>query len=83
VDRVGFLLGAGFSAPLGLPVMSNFFLKSKDLFASDPTRYGHFSEMFDKIRDMFLIEVMRMVRTTHRNTVRNWSGSPRSAAEEK
>jgi hypothetical protein len=52
VDRVVYLLGAGFSAPLGLPVMSNFLLKSKDLFASDPTRYGHFSEVFDKIRDM-------------------------------
>jgi hypothetical protein len=37
VDRVVYLLGAGFSAPLGLPVMSNFLMKSKDLFEPQQT----------------------------------------------
>jgi hypothetical protein len=52
VDRVVYLLGAGFSAPLGLPVMSNFLLKSKDLFASNPARYAHFSQVFNKVNEM-------------------------------
>ena len=42
-------MGAGFSAPAGLPVMSNFLLKSKDLYFKDQTRYKHFEEVFKKI----------------------------------
>lgn len=41
-DKVVYLFGAGFSAPLGLPVMSNFLMKSKDLYVSDPERYRTF-----------------------------------------
>jgi len=36
LEKVVYLLGAGFSAPLGLPVMSNFLEKSKDIYFADP-----------------------------------------------
>ena len=32
-EKVVYILGAGFSAPFGLPVMSNFLEKSKDIYA--------------------------------------------------
>ncbi|MCJ7585422.1 MAG: hypothetical protein MUO30_11730 [Anaerolineales bacterium] len=50
MDNVVYMLGAGFSAPLGLPVMSNFIEMSKDLYASDNIMYRHFSKVFDSIR---------------------------------
>jgi hypothetical protein len=49
MERIVYLLGAGFSAPLGLPVMSTFLFKSKDMFAVDPVKYGHFKDVFDTI----------------------------------
>ena len=49
MDRVVYWLGAGFSAPLGLPVMRDFVTKSKDQYASDPDRYGHFGTIFKQI----------------------------------
>jgi hypothetical protein len=52
MEKVVYLLGAGFSAPLGLPVMSNFLIKSKDAFAQDPSKYTHFTKVFDTIKAM-------------------------------
>lgn len=52
MDRVVYLLGAGFSAPLGLPVMRNFLTKSKDMYASDQVRFSHFREVFDYIQEL-------------------------------
>ena len=52
MDRVCYILGAGFSAPLGLPVMSNFFMKSKDMFFAHPEKYGHFQKVFDEVKKM-------------------------------
>ena len=40
-DRGVYIVGAGFSAPLGLPVMSNFLMKSKDMYPLDPERFGY------------------------------------------
>jgi len=51
-ETVVYILGAGFSAPLGLPVMSNFILRSKDLYADDPERYKHFSQVFNRLDSM-------------------------------
>lgn len=51
-ENVVYVLGAGFSAPLGLPVMRNFLVRSKDLFAAEPERFAHFAEVFDKIDRM-------------------------------
>ena len=51
MTNVVYFLGAGFSAPLGLPLVSNFIDKSKDLFAENATRYGYFQEIFNFIRE--------------------------------
>jgi NAD-dependent SIR2 family protein deacetylase len=53
-DKVVYLLGAGFSAPLGLPVMSNFRMKSEEMFASDPKAYPHFENVFKTIKELSL-----------------------------
>jgi hypothetical protein len=45
-ENVVFIFGAGFSAPLGLPVVSNFYEKSKDLFETDPNTY-QFKSIFE------------------------------------
>ncbi len=52
MDRVCYILGAGFSAPLGLPLMNTFLVKSKDMFAAEPGRYPHFKEVFEQVERM-------------------------------
>ena len=32
MEKITYVLGAGFSAPLGIPVMRDFLTKSKDLY---------------------------------------------------
>ncbi|MGI9558132.1 MAG: SIR2 family protein [Thermodesulfobacteriota bacterium] len=49
MKRIVYITGAGFSAPLGLPLISNFFEKAKDLHSQDPKNSGY-------------IELDRMVR---------------------
>src|SRR5207253_2975718 len=44
--------GAGFSAPLGLPVMSNFLEVSREQHVRRPTEYAHFRDIFDRLRDL-------------------------------
>jgi len=51
-DEVVYLLGAGYSASLGLPVMSNFLMRSKDISFSDPERFSNFKEVFDTIKEL-------------------------------
>jgi hypothetical protein len=45
-EHVVYLLGAGFSAPLGLPVMANFVSKSKDQYVEAAAKYKHFEDVF-------------------------------------
>lgn len=52
MNKVVYILGAGFSAPLGLPVMSNFLEKAKDMHEEDPVKYKEFKYIFDKIGDI-------------------------------
>lgn len=52
MDRITYVIGAGFSAPAGLPVMSNFLAKSKDLYYSDPDRFRDFGKVFEQIRNL-------------------------------
>ena len=52
MEKVTYILGAGFSAPLGLPVMQDFLAKSKDLYFSDPRRYRHFQRVFELVRNL-------------------------------
>jgi hypothetical protein len=56
MEHVVYLLGAGFSAPLGLPVMRTFLMRSKDMYASEPDRYSHFREVFECINELARIE---------------------------
>jgi hypothetical protein len=51
-EKVVYFLGAGFSAPMGLPVMNNFLIHSKDLYLSNPDKYHHFGEVFKTIDAM-------------------------------
>jgi SIR2-like domain len=51
-EHVVYLLGAGFSAPAGLPVMANFVSLSKDQFASSSDTLQHYArtyEIFDRL----------------------------------
>jgi len=55
MENVVYFLGAGFSAPLGLPVMSNFLEMSKDQFAatrgnSEGEKYEYFSQIYEDIK---------------------------------
>lgn len=52
MERVMYLLGAGFSAPLGIPVMNNFLIKSKDMYFQNSDKYGYFEEVFKTITEM-------------------------------
>lgn len=52
MEKVVYFIGAGFSAPLGLPVMNNFLVKSKDMFSIYPNEYKHFRDVFDTIQEM-------------------------------
>lgn len=48
MEKIVYILGAGFSAPLGLPVMSNFLQKSKDQYFEQPAKYAHFNNIFEQ-----------------------------------
>jgi hypothetical protein len=52
MERIVYLLGAGFSAPLGIPVVRNFLERSKDLYFQDQDKYTHFKQVFDTIREL-------------------------------
>jgi len=52
MNKVVYILGAGFSANLGIPVMSDFLIKAKDLFFEEPEKYRYFREVFSKIREL-------------------------------
>jgi hypothetical protein len=50
MENVVYLIGAGFSAPLGLPVMNNFLLRAKDMYFGDKERFKGFSEVFEMLQ---------------------------------
>jgi hypothetical protein len=52
MDKVVYIVGAGFSAPLGVPVMGNFLFKSKDLYFNEPEKYSHFNQVFKTINKL-------------------------------
>ncbi len=56
MDNVVYVLGAGFSAPLGLPVTSNFMEAAQDMYIAEPARYGHFREIFEFARSFGAIK---------------------------
>ena len=52
MEKVVYILGAGFSAPLGLPVMNNFLTKSKDMYFINSEKYSYFKNVFEMIKEM-------------------------------
>lgn len=50
--KIVYILGAGFSAPLGIPLIRNFLSKAKDLYFTDPSKYPYFENVFRTIRDL-------------------------------
>lgn len=56
MEKIVYVLGAGFSAPLGLPVMSNFLEKSKDLYFGDPAKFDYFKIVFKRLQDLSIIK---------------------------
>lgn len=56
MEKVVYLLGAGFSPPLGIPVMRNFLTKSRDLYYSDQVKFAHFQEIFSTINELSVIK---------------------------
>jgi len=49
-QNVVYFIGAGFSAPFGLPVMSNFIDKARDLYFSDTTKYKELKPTLELIQ---------------------------------
>jgi len=54
--RIVYFLGAGFSAPLGLPVMRDFLIKSKDMYFRDPDKWDHFFQIFQTISKLHVVK---------------------------
>jgi hypothetical protein len=57
MDKVVYVLGAGFSRPLGLPIMSDFMDKGKDMYSVDPSKYQHFQKVFRSIKELAYIKM--------------------------
>jgi hypothetical protein len=56
MEKITYILGAGFSAPAGLPLMNNFILKAKDMYYSDPEKFNYFLKIFEKIDSLSKIK---------------------------
>jgi hypothetical protein len=56
LNNVVYILGAGFGAPLGIPVMSNFISKAKDALANEPSEYAHFRKVFSAIDRLSVVK---------------------------
>jgi hypothetical protein len=52
MEKVVYILGAGFSRPLGLPLMSDFLIKSKDMFFVEPEKYKYFQDVLSTIQSI-------------------------------
>ncbi|MFC1717334.1 hypothetical protein ACFL6S_26985 [Candidatus Poribacteria bacterium] len=49
MEKVVYILGAGFSAPFGLPLMRNFYRMSKDMYERDPQGRELFADVFKEM----------------------------------
>lgn len=46
-DKNVYILGAGFSKELGLPLQDDFLMLAKEVYFRDPDKYKHFKEVFN------------------------------------
>jgi NAD-dependent SIR2 family protein deacetylase len=56
VENVVYITGAGFSRPLGLPLMFDFIEKARDLYNSNKAEYKSFKDIFDSIHGLSYIK---------------------------
>jgi hypothetical protein len=49
MEKILYILGAGFSAPLGIPLVGNFLEKSKDIYFNDSKSFSHFLNVYNEI----------------------------------
>ena len=58
MENIVYILGAGFSAPIGLPVMNNFIDKSKDMYFNnnDDGNFNYFDDIFKMIKDISFLK---------------------------
>lgn len=52
MEKILYIVGAGFSAPLGLPVIADFLSASKDMYETNPEKYHYFATIFERIDRM-------------------------------
>ena len=52
MEKIVYILGAGFSAPFGLPVMRDFLIRAKDLYFTNTDKYAHFAKVLETIDAM-------------------------------
>ncbi|MBI1741756.1 SIR2 family protein [Candidatus Acetothermia bacterium] len=52
MEKIIYLLGAGFSAPLDIPVMRDFWFKSLDLYLKQAIRPPHFERIFHTVANI-------------------------------
>jgi SIR2-like protein len=86
MEKVVYFIGAGFSAPLGLPVMNNFLIKSKDMYFQNPEKFSYFKDIFSTIdhiskikhyfsTDLFNIEeimsILEFQEQLHESNIKN------------
>jgi len=76
MKKVVYFIGAGFSVPAGLPVISNFLFKARDQYFSEPQKYSYFKAVFEYIDslskaknfiniDLFNVEEIFSIADTH------------------
>jgi hypothetical protein len=46
-DKNVYILGAGFSKEIGLPLQDDFLLRAKEVFFRNPSKYEHFEKVFE------------------------------------
>lgn len=76
MKNIVYFLGAGFSVPAGLPVISNFLFKAKDQYFSNTDHYKYFKQVFAYIDglsraknftavDLYNVEEIFSIADTH------------------
>jgi hypothetical protein len=56
MERVVYILGAGFSAPLGLPVVADFLVKARDLYFSRREEHKHFDDVLGQVAQLSMVK---------------------------
>lgn len=76
MKNIVYFLGAGFSVPAGLPMISNFLFKARDQYFNNPNNYSSFKGVFEYIDglskaknftniDLFNVEEIFSIADTH------------------